>query len=87
MSASERGGKEKRKMTTVGSDETDLSHHRTVAFYFTLCLVALVGVWLGVHSCGIWPHVVSVHRLPKTGVSRLRKGKHLWRNPHRHPCL
>lgn len=45
-------------------------------------LVALVGTWLGMHGCGIWPHAMSVHRLPKIGVSSLRKGKHLWRNPH-----
>lgn len=82
MSTSERGGKEKREVTMVASDETDLRHHRPVAFYFTLCLFALAGVWLRVHGCGIWPHVMPVHRLPKIGVLRLRKGKSLWRNPH-----
>ena len=82
MSASGRRGEEKREMTMVASDETDLSHHGMVAFYFTLCLLALVGAWLGVHGCGIWPHVMSVHRLPKIGVSRLGKGKHIWRSPH-----
>lgn len=48
MSASERGGKEKREMAMEASDETDLSHHRTVAFYFTLRSFALVveNAWL-----------------------------------------
>lgn len=82
MPASERRGKEKMEMAMVASNETDLSHHRTVAFYFTLCPFALVSVWLRVHGCGIWPHVMSVHRLPRIGVLRLRKGKSLWRNPH-----
>lgn len=65
----------------AASAETGLSHHRMVAFYFMLCPLALVGAGLGVHGCGIWPHAMSANRLPRIGVSRLRKGKHLWRNP------
>lgn len=82
MSASESGGKEKREVTMLASDEIDLSHHRTEAFYFTLCPFVLVSVWLRVHGCGIRPHVMSVHRLPKIEVLRLRKGKSLERNNH-----
>lgn len=66
----------------VGSDEMGLSHHRIVTFYFTLYPLALVGACLGADGYGIWPHAMSVHRLPESGVSRLRKGKFLWRNPH-----
>lgn len=69
-------------MTVVGSDEMGLSCHRMVSFYFTLYPLALEGVWLGADGCGIWPHAMSAHRLPEIGVSRLRKGEHLWRNPH-----
>ena len=36
----------------------------------------------GCAAVGSAPLDISAHRLPEIGVSRLRKGKHLWR----HPC-
>lgn len=66
----------------VASNKTVLRHYRTAAFYLTMCLLALVGVWVRAHGCGIQPDVISVHRLPKIRVLRLRKRKHLQRNPH-----